>query len=80
MSDDYKSIIYPILAAFIFFSPVFIWIYFEAKKPVLEPSEFMGDRVVKVQRVAFSGEYIFTSKDGKIASTSDFRNWRWIQR
>lgn len=50
------------------------------RQPEISPEEFIGDRVVHIDRVAFNGSFILTSRDGKIVETRDFKNYRWIQR
>lgn len=74
-----KSWLYPLLAAIVLFSPVIVKVWLDDRKPMIEPDIYMGDRVVRIE-VTPSNEFIFTSRDGKIIKTSDFKNYKWIQR
>ena len=76
---DFK-LLAPVLAALVFFSPMIYLICRDGMKPEISPEVFMGDRVVKVERVAMDSRWIFTSRDGKMAETRDFKTWKWIQR
>ena len=77
---DKMAWVYPLLVILFAFSPLFVYVWKENAKPIKEPESFIGDRVVKVQRGSVAGELIFTSRDGRIAKTRDFKNWTWLQK
>ena len=75
---DKMAWVYPLLVILFAFSPLFVYVWKENAKPMIEPESFLGDRVVNA--VVNDGHFLFRSRDGKIAETSDFKNWKWIQR